>query len=100
VHLFDSYAVAPAILIVCFFEIIGVMYVYGKSNYNLRTSKIEIFVKKKIPLLNIKGCDRFCDDIYAMLKIRPSKFWVLCWKYISPGIVLVITILFSIDILL
>lgn len=31
VHLFDSYAVAPAILIVVFLEIVAVMYAYGNG---------------------------------------------------------------------
>ncbi|CAF4206967.1 unnamed protein product, partial [Rotaria sp. Silwood2] len=38
----------------------------------------------------------FCDDIALMLgeERRPSKFWQICWKYISP-IILVVTIVFS-----
>lgn len=64
VHLFDGFAVAPAILFVVFLEVIGIMYAYG--------------------------CDRFCDDIYEMLSFRPSLFWTICWRFISPGIVLVI----------
>lgn len=67
VHLFDNFAVAPSILIVVFLEVIGVMYAYG--------------------------CDRFCDDIYSMFKSKPNKFWIVCWKYISPAIVVVITIM-------
>ncbi|CAF2375737.1 unnamed protein product [Rotaria sp. Silwood2] len=40
--------------------------------------------------------DNFCDDIALMLgeERRPSKFWQICWKYISP-IILVVTIVFS-----
>jgi hypothetical protein len=30
VHLFDNFAVAPAILIVVLLEVVGVMYGYGK----------------------------------------------------------------------
>jgi hypothetical protein len=37
------------------------------------------------------GCDRFCDDIFEMIKSKPNKFWIVCWKFISPAIVVVIT---------
>jgi hypothetical protein len=41
---------------------------------------------------NPLGLDNFCDDIALMLgeERRPSKFWQICWKYISPLILLVI----------
>ncbi|CAF0752658.1 unnamed protein product [Brachionus calyciflorus] len=65
VNLFDNFAVAPAILIVVFLEIIGVMYAYG--------------------------CDRFCDDLKEMIKRTPNDFWIYCWKYISPAIVVIMT---------
>ncbi|CAF0827654.1 unnamed protein product [Rotaria sp. Silwood1] len=44
----------------------------------------------------IYGIDNFCDDIALMLgkERRPSKFWQICWKYISP-IILLSTIIFS-----
>ncbi|RNA05089.1 sodium-dependent noradrenaline transporter [Brachionus plicatilis] len=69
VHLFDSYAVAPAILIVVFLEIIGVMYAYG--------------------------CERFCEDLKSMINRVPNFFWIYCWKYISPAIVVCITFMIS-----
>ncbi len=63
VHLFDNYTVAPSILLVAFLEAIAVFYVYG--------------------------CERFCADLYEMIQIKPSKFWIICWKYVSPFFVLV-----------
>ncbi|UJR10480.1 hypothetical protein I4U23_014684 [Adineta vaga] len=44
----------------------------------------------------IYGMDNFCDDIAIMLgeERRPSKFWQICWKYISP-LILLFTIIFS-----
>ncbi|CAF1368992.1 unnamed protein product [Rotaria sp. Silwood1] len=44
----------------------------------------------------IYGVDNFCDDIAIMLgeKRRPSRFWKICWQYISP-LILLFTIVFS-----
>ncbi len=44
------------------------------------------------------GMDNFCDDIAIMLgeERRPNKFWQICWKYISPLILLVTRFLFLI----
>ncbi|CAF2006135.1 unnamed protein product [Rotaria magnacalcarata] len=44
----------------------------------------------------VYGMDNFCDDIAIMLgeERRPSKFWQICWKYISP-LILLCTIVFS-----
>ena len=57
---------APSILLVAFLEAIAVMYIYG--------------------------CDRFCSDIYEMIRVSPSRFWIVCWKYISPFAVLLMTL--------
>lgn len=40
------------------------------------------------------GVDNFSDDIALMLgeQRRPGKFWKICWKYISPLILLVMRI--------
>ncbi|CAF1409947.1 unnamed protein product [Adineta steineri] len=44
----------------------------------------------------VYGMDNFCDDIALMLgeERRPNKFWQICWKYISP-LILLFTIVFS-----
>ncbi|CAF2381555.1 unnamed protein product [Rotaria sp. Silwood2] len=44
----------------------------------------------------VYGVDNFCDDIALMIgeKRRPSIFWKICWKYISP-LILLFTIVFS-----
>lgn len=40
------------------------------------------------------GVDNLCDDIALMLgeERRPGKFWRICWKYISPLILVVMRI--------
>ncbi|XP_056641259.1 sodium-dependent neutral amino acid transporter B(0)AT3 [Diorhabda sublineata] len=56
--LFDSFCGNYPLLIIAFFECIGVAYVYG-----LR---------------------RFADDIEMMTGNRPGLYWLICWKYLSP----------------
>lgn len=63
-QLMDSFAGNYTLLIIAFFECIGVSYVYG-----------------------IK---RFADDIELMTGSRPQLYWMLCWKYISPVAMLTI----------
>ncbi|XP_052899747.1 sodium-dependent neutral amino acid transporter B(0)AT3 [Anopheles moucheti] len=64
-QLMDSFAGSYTLLIIAFFECIGVSYIYGLK--------------------------RFADDIELMTGARPSLYWMLCWKYISP--IAMITIL-------
>uniref|UniRef100_A0A6E8UYS1 Transporter n=1 Tax=Anopheles coluzzii TaxID=1518534 RepID=A0A6E8UYS1_ANOCL len=64
-QLMDSFAGSYTLLIIAFFECIGVSYIYGLK--------------------------RFADDIELMTGSRPSLYWMLCWKYISP--IAMITIL-------
>jgi hypothetical protein len=47
---------------------------------------------KNDSLMRFIGVDNFCDDIAIMLdeERRPNKFCLICWKYISPLILLVI----------
>ncbi|XP_064119568.1 sodium-dependent neutral amino acid transporter B(0)AT3-like isoform X2 [Macrobrachium nipponense] len=62
--LFDDFSGNIPLLIVAFFECISVSYVYG-----LR---------------------RFSDDIELMTGSRPGAFWLACWKYFSPAVMLTI----------
>ncbi|XP_037028827.1 sodium-dependent neutral amino acid transporter B(0)AT3 isoform X1 [Bradysia coprophila] len=64
-QLMDSFAGNFPLLIIALCECIGISYVYG-----------------------IK---RFADDIELMTGSRPSMYWMLCWKYLSP--IAMITIL-------
>uniref|UniRef100_A0A182KAF6 Transporter n=1 Tax=Anopheles christyi TaxID=43041 RepID=A0A182KAF6_9DIPT len=66
-QLMDSFAGNYTLLIIAFFECIGVSYIYGLK--------------------------RFADDIELMTGSRPSLYWMLCWKYISP--IAMITILIA-----
>ncbi|XP_045127643.1 sodium-dependent neutral amino acid transporter B(0)AT3-like isoform X1 [Portunus trituberculatus] len=62
--LFDDFSGNIPLLIVAFFECVSVSYVYG-----LR---------------------RFSDDIELMIGSRPHSFFLACWKYVSPAVMLTI----------
>lgn len=38
------------------------------------------------------GVDRVCDDTKFMLGFRPSAFWRVCWRYVTPAIMTAIVI--------
>jgi len=63
-QMFDSFTGTLPLLFICFFELVGVSWVYGAN--------------------------RFYDDIEYMLRMRPGLFWKITWRYVSPAIVLVI----------
>lgn len=65
-EIFNSYVGALPLLIVAFFEIIGVIYIYGMK--------------------------RFSDDILFMTGKRPNIYWKACWLVISPVMLLAVLI--------
>uniref|UniRef100_A0A336MM73 Transporter n=1 Tax=Culicoides sonorensis TaxID=179676 RepID=A0A336MM73_CULSO len=40
----------------------------------------------------IYGVKRLCDDVYFMLGYRPNVIWRMCWKFITPIVMIVIFI--------
>lgn len=40
----------------------------------------------------IYGVKRVCDDVYFMLGYRPNIIWQICWKFITPMVMIVIFI--------
>ncbi|XP_050695568.1 sodium-dependent neutral amino acid transporter B(0)AT3-like isoform X2 [Eriocheir sinensis] len=64
--LFDDFSGNFPLLIVAFFECVSVSFVYG-----LR---------------------RFSDDIELMIGSRPNCFFLICWKYVSPAVMLTILV--------
>uniref|UniRef100_A0A8C5EII0 Transporter n=1 Tax=Gouania willdenowi TaxID=441366 RepID=A0A8C5EII0_GOUWI len=68
VTLFDSFAGSLPLLTIGLFEMISVVYIYG--------------------------IDRFNEDIKFMVGRKPSFFWQITWRFISPLIILVILIFY------
>jgi len=69
VELFNTQAGGVSLVFLAFFEVIAVGWIYG--------------------------ADRLLDNIEVMIGYRPSVWWKICWKYISP-IVILVTFLYGI----
>lgn len=62
-QLFDWYAASISVILICLCEIIIVGWIYGVEN--------------------------FIRDIEFMIGTRVEKWWLICWKYITPTILTV-----------
>lgn len=112
VQLLDSYVAPIALIFVVFLEALSVSWLYGNvysyltftctKNQLMNVHVIVSFlnIKKKQRLRNFSteinwcgiffvGVERFSDDIKSMLGFRPGIFWRICWKFLSPAILLV-----------
>ncbi|XP_030384133.1 sodium- and chloride-dependent glycine transporter 1 [Scaptodrosophila lebanonensis] len=65
-QLFDWYSSAISVICICLVEVIMVAYIYG--------------------------IDNFMTDVEFMLGRRPSLFWKISWKYVTPIILICIFI--------
>ncbi|XP_078056862.1 inactive sodium-dependent neutral amino acid transporter B(0)AT3 [Mustelus asterias] len=66
--IFDNYGTALPLLIIAFFELIGVIYVYG--------------------------INKFCDDLEFMTGRRPNFYWRVTWRFISPLLLFTVFVAF------
>ncbi|XP_059801271.1 sodium-dependent neutral amino acid transporter B(0)AT3-like isoform X3 [Hypanus sabinus] len=62
--IFDKYGTGLPLLIITFFELIGVIYVYGINN--------------------------FCDGLEFMTGRRPNIYWHVTWRFISPLLLFIV----------
>ncbi|XP_068710937.1 sodium-dependent neutral amino acid transporter B(0)AT3-like isoform X1 [Montipora foliosa] len=65
-QIFDNYCATLPLLFIGFCELVGVSYIYTT--------------------------ERFEDDIQYMLGFRPHLYWKICWRYVSPGLIVIIFI--------
>ena len=93
-NIVDQYLGGFPWLIIGVVELFCIAWIYGTVTLNSLDFHIYFVV------CIILGMDNFCDDIAIMLgeERRPSKFWQICWKYISPLILLVIIFFFFLHI--
>ncbi|XP_061429432.1 sodium-dependent neutral amino acid transporter B(0)AT3-like [Lethenteron reissneri] len=61
---FDNYAGSVPLLVIAFFEVIGVIYLYGY--------------------------DRFSSDLKFMTGRKPNYYWMVTWRFISPLLLVVV----------
>nr|CAD7392186.1 unnamed protein product [Timema cristinae] len=91
--LFDNFSGNFPLLIIAFFECIGVSYVYGLKRVKLDkvytdqamySSPMASLVLTDSSQLTDDGFEKFADDIELMTGKRPGLYWLICWKYLSP----------------
>ena len=82
--IYDNFCGSIPLLVIALFECIGVSYFYGlqRSGGDAPPSPLTW------PLF------RFSEDIQLMTGSRPGLFLCICWKFISPAIMLLILISF------
>ncbi|XP_078391935.1 sodium-dependent neutral amino acid transporter B(0)AT3-like [Cetorhinus maximus] len=66
--IFDKYGISLPLLIIAFFELIGVIYVCG--------------------------INKLCDDLEFMTGRQPNFYWYVTWKFISPVLLFSIFVAF------
>ena len=85
--IYDNFCGSIPLLVIALFECIGVSYFYGlqRSGGDAPHSPLTW------PLF------RFSEDIQLMTGSRPGLFLCICWKFISPAIMLLILISFFVQ---
>ncbi|XP_057564448.1 inactive sodium-dependent neutral amino acid transporter B(0)AT3 [Hippopotamus amphibius kiboko] len=68
-EIFDRYVASLNLIFFAFFEVVGVIYVYGMK--------------------------RFCDDIAWMTGRQPGLYWQVTWKVVSPLLLLSIFVAYT-----
>lgn len=62
-QLLDWYSASISVILICVFEVVMVSWIYGNK--------------------------RFSEDIFFMIGSYPGRVWTVCWKYITPTILIV-----------
>lgn len=62
-QLLDWYSASVSVILICVFEVIMVSWLYGNK--------------------------RFSEDIFFMVGSYPGRIWTICWKFITPVILIV-----------
>ncbi|ESO90311.1 hypothetical protein LOTGIDRAFT_123645 [Lottia gigantea] len=65
-NILDTFAAGTSILFTVFSQVIAISWFYG--------------------------IEEFCNDVEKMTGIRPGLYWRICWKFISPTLLLILVI--------
>lgn len=66
--------------------------IYLLESYGTSLSLLFIVLIETIIVCWYYGADRFCKNLEEMYGEMPGVYWRICWKYISPTILLIIFI--------
>uniref|UniRef100_A0AAQ5ZI20 Transporter n=1 Tax=Amphiprion ocellaris TaxID=80972 RepID=A0AAQ5ZI20_AMPOC len=88
-ELFTLFIVVATFLISLFCVTNGGMYVFTLlDHFAAGTSILFGVLIEAIGIAWFYGVDRFSDDIEEMIGQRPGRYWRLCWKFVSPCLLL------------
>lgn len=73
IDLIDHYAATFVVFNLVIFELITFCYIYG--------------------------VDRLCKDIKFMLNFEPGYYWTICWRFLTPGMTLLLVLYYYYDVL-
>ncbi|CAH1778665.1 unnamed protein product [Owenia fusiformis] len=72
----------------------GGMYVFTiLDTFAAGTSIIFAVLAQAIAVSWFYGVDQFCEDIQEMIGFKPSYYWRICWKFITPTFLSVVVVL-------
>ncbi|XP_038301327.1 sodium-dependent dopamine transporter isoform X1 [Canis lupus baileyi] len=95
--LLDHFAAGTSILFGVLIEAIGVAWFYGRGGHGAEaTGRSGV----RTPLQDMEdlgprllgGVRQFSDDIKQMTGQRPSLYWRVCWKFVSPCFLLFVVV--------
>lgn len=64
--------------------------IYVLESYGTSLSLLFIVLIETIIICWLYGADKFCKNLQEMYGELPGAYWRICWKYISPSILLLI----------
>lgn len=62
------------------------------ENFGIECVVFFLAVLELVAFCHIYGVKRISDDVHLMLGRRPNKFFMICWKYITPAFMVAIFI--------
>lgn len=62
------------------------------ETYGVSLPLLFIVLMQTVTVCWVYGVDRFCKNLEEMYGTRPGLFWRVCWKYISPTLLVSIFI--------
>ncbi|CAH0551934.1 unnamed protein product [Brassicogethes aeneus] len=90
--------VTAVVCIVCFF--VGLIFTTGAGEYWLSMfdsfagtiGLVVVALMEMISVVYVYGHERFTKDIHDMTGIKPGIYWQVTWRYLAPGIMVVILV--------
>lgn len=77
----DNFAAGVSLMYIAFFEVIAVVWFYGKI-YNSAFTAMFF-------LSTILGARRLADNVKEMTGKKPHMFFLICWYAVTPVFILV-----------